>query len=58
MAATGETVETVAKRNNYSKFAFYDVLRGRTQSANVRRIIAETIGRQVADIWPEDRGEK
>lgn len=53
MVATGGSVADLAKKHNYSKGAFYFAINGRTKSFKVRKIIADTIGKTIEEIWPE-----
>ena len=57
MAATGESVEVVARQHNYSKFAFYYVINGRCKTPKIREIIASIIQKPVNEIWPEPAEE-
>lgn len=57
MAATGEQVSAVAKQHNYSKFSFYDVIKGKRKTPKVRNLIASIINKPVSEIWPEKENE-
>jgi len=53
MAASGKTVEGVAKQHGYTKHAFYYTISGRTKSPKIRGIISDMIGKPESEIWPE-----
>lgn len=50
-AVTGKSVEEVAVEKGYSKHAFYDVIRGRTKSPHLKKLIASIIGKSVDEVW-------
>lgn len=58
MIATGEPVSSLAKKNNYTKQAFYDAMKGRTVSKHIRKIISGAIGIPVSEIWPDSTKEQ
>jgi lambda repressor-like predicted transcriptional regulator len=53
VAATGKSVTDVAEEHGYSKHAFYDVIRGRTRSPHLQKLIATIIGKAKDEVWPE-----
>lgn len=58
MAATGETVEQLAAKHGYTKAAFYDVIKMRTKTPHLREIIAETTGKSVSELWPDNKARE
>jgi lambda repressor-like predicted transcriptional regulator len=54
MAATDKSVEELAIEHDYSKAAFYDVIRGRTKTPHLQTLIADLIGKPISEIWPEE----
>ena len=47
MAITGESIEDLAKKNSYTKQAFYDVFKGRSKSPVIRGIISDIVAKPV-----------
>jgi len=54
MIETGENVSFLARKHHYTKQAFYDAIKGRPVSKSIRKIISETIGKPVSEIWPDN----
>lgn len=57
MAATGKSVPEVAEKHNYTKQAFYDVIKKRTKTPHLRDLIASIIDKPVSEVWPEKEKE-
>lgn len=54
----GITLAALSRQHGYTPNAVGLVLRGRRQSAPLRRIIAEAVGLPEQAIWPLRRGER
>lgn len=57
MAATGKSVPEVAEDHSYTKQAFYDVIKKRTKTPQLRDLISSIINKPVSEIWPEKEKE-
>jgi hypothetical protein len=58
MISTGENVSALAHKHKYTKQAFYDAIKGRTISKPIRKIISDTIGKPISEIWTESPTEE
>ncbi|MGB3209457.1 MAG: hypothetical protein WBB19_02010 [Desulforhopalus sp.] len=55
MAATGKTVEMVARERGYTKVAFYDVIKGKTKTPFLKNLIASITGKPITELWPNEK---
>lgn len=53
MAATGKTIEAVARDHGYTKFPFYKAINGESKSCAIRQLISELINKPIEKIWPD-----
>ncbi len=45
----------IGRRMGVSRVAIYQVISGKTKSKRLRKAIAEAIGMEVSDLWPENK---
>lgn len=57
MAKTGETVPVHAAKSGYTPQAWYDVIKGRTKTPELRYAIAMLAGAPESELWPENTKE-
>ncbi len=55
MVKTGVRAPEFARRNQLATSTFYEVAAGRAKTAHVRKLISDTIGVPVPEIWPEKK---
>jgi lambda repressor-like predicted transcriptional regulator len=53
IAATDKSVEQLAVEHDYSKHAIYDVIRRRTKTPHLRKLISGLIDKPINEIWPD-----
>ena len=58
MVATGDSITALAAQKGYTKQALYDVIKGRTRTKHLRKMISKLINKPVGDIWPEPAQDK
>ena len=58
MARTGETVPAHAAKSGYTPQAWYDVIKGRTKTVELRQAIATLSSTPESELWPENAKEE
>lgn len=57
MAKTGETVPSHAAKSGYTPQAWYDAIKGRTKTPELRQAISMLAATPEDELWPENAKE-